>query len=333
MLTNNLHEIAKQMVAPGKGIFATDAHGSLEKRMAKHNVAFTPETRLAFRKMMYTTPGLGAYVSGVIMNNESVRVPELVSALVSQGILPGIKVDEGPAPMQGSPNEKIVKGLDGLSQRFQEYVGFGAKFAKWRAIITIGEGTPTEANIAQQAKDLASYAHMAQEAGLAPIVEPETLMDGSHTQARCAEITEHVLKTVFSELKAAEINYAGMILKPNMVVSGKESGEKITSEQVAKMTLKVLKSVVPTEVPGIAFLSGGLSELDATANLNAINKIGGAPWRLTFSFERALQGSTLETWSGKDENVSAAQQKLLHRAKMNSLASMGKYSSDLELIT
>lgn len=321
------------MVAPGKGIFATDAHGSLEKRMAKHAILFTPETRLAFRKMMYTTPGLGEYVSGVIMNNESVRIPELVAVLVAQGILPGIKVDEGPSPMPGSANEKIVNGLDGLPRRFQEYVGFGAKFAKWRAIITIGDGIPTEANISQQAKDLASYARVAQEAGLAPIVEPETLMDGNHTIEQCAEVTEHVLKTVFAELKAVGIDYAGMILKPNMIVSGKESREKITPEQVGEMTLKVLKSVVPAEVPGIAFLSGGLSELDATANLNAINKVGGAPWRLTFSFERALQGSTMETWSGKDENVTAAQQKLLHRAKMNSLASMGMYSPDLELIT
>lgn len=331
MPTNNLHTVAKQLVAKGKGIFATDAHGSLEKRLGKVGIAFTPENRLAFRKMLYTTPGLGEYLAGVIMNNESVRIPELIGYLIKAGIMPGIKVDEGYGPMPESPNEKIVKGLDGLADRFKEYVGMGAKFAKWRAVITIGDDLPTDLNLNQQAKDLTSYALLSQEAGLTPIVEPESVMEGKHSMARCAEVTEHVLKTVFHELKAGGVDFKGMILKPNFVVPGKESGEQVTPVQVAHATIKVLKAVVPHEVPGISFLSGGLSELDATANLNAVNQIGELPWHVTFSFERALQGSILEAWQGKPENVPAAQAKLLHRAKMNSLASMGKYSKEMEV--
>ena len=319
-MQNNLHAIAKQLVTPGKGIFATDAHGSLEKRLAKVNVAFTPENRYAFRKMLYTTPGLGNYISGVIMNSESIRIADLVADVQKAGILPGIKVDEGYGPMPESPSEKIVKGLDGLADRFKEYVGLGAKFAKWRGVITIGDGLPTELNINQQAKDLSAYAILAQEAGLPPIVEPESVMEGNHSMTRCAEVTEHVLRTVFKEHRATGIDLEGMILKPNFVVPGKDSGEKRSAEEIAEATLKVLLAVVPKEVPGIAFLSGGLSELDATANLNAIHKIGGFPWRITFSFERALQGSILETWRGQPENTQAAQAKLLERAKANSEA-------------
>lgn len=322
------------MVAPGKGILAADeSTGTIEKRFAKINVENTPENRRAYREMLCTTPGLEQYISGVILYEETLRdttstgqtFPQLLS---SRGILPGIKVDQGTKDMDGSPEEKLTKGLDGLPARLAEFVSLGAKFAKWRAVITIGEGLPTEANIRQNAKDLAQYARMCQDAGLVPIVEPEVLMDGAHTSERCREVSQASLTAVFEELSAAGVAMEGMILKTNMVVPGKESGESMVTEKVASDTAALFKKVLPNNLTGQAFLSGGQSEVEATANLNAINRMGPYSWNLSFSYGRALQDSALKTWVGKAENTIAAQEKLLHRAKMNSLATQGKYTGE-----
>ncbi|HEY4514013.1 MAG TPA: class I fructose-bisphosphate aldolase [Candidatus Paceibacterota bacterium] len=331
----DLEKIARQMVTRGKGILAADESSStIEKKFTKVGIPCTEATRREYRGLFFTSEGFGEYISGVILYDETIRQShrdgrKLVSIIEDAGVLPGIKVDLGLKEMDGSPNEKITKGLEGLAERLKEYAGLGAKFAKWRAVINIGEGIPTDANIRQNAKDLAAYAKACQEAGIVPIVEPEVMMDGAHTIEKCEDASERTLKAIFEELKKANVALPGMILKTNMVLPGKENG-KATPEEIALRTVNVFRRVLPDDLPGQAFLSGGQSEVEATENLNAINKMGPHPWNLTFSYGRALQDSALRAWGGKSENIPAAQKAFLHRAKMNSLATLGKYSTDLE---
>lgn len=336
MSEQELKQTAKAMVAPGKGILAADeSFPSIEKRFKKIDLPSTEENRRTYRELLFTTPGMGEFISGVILFDETIRQSakdgrSFVEVLRSEGAIPGIKVDQGVEAMQSLPNEKITKGLDGLPERLAEYAKLGAKFTKWRAVITIGDGTPTEENIRQNAKTLAKFAKYSQEAGLVPMVEPETLMDGTHNMDRCAEVTAKVLKVVFEELNNEGVSLPGAILKTNMVVPGKESGETVTSEQIAEATLIVLRKVVPKEIGGIVFLSGGQSETEATANLNAMNKVGEQPWQLSFSYGRALQDSALKTWGGKSENVKTAQDAFSKRAKLNAAARQGKYAPEME---
>ncbi|TSC86551.1 MAG: fructose-bisphosphate aldolase, class I [Parcubacteria group bacterium Gr01-1014_8] len=330
----SLQSIAKQMVAKGKGILAADeSSGTIERKFAKVGLTSTEDNRRAYRGMLFTSPGIGNYISGAILFDETIKqkAPDgrtMVSILEAEGILPGIKVDQGTKDMEGSPGEKITKGLDGLGERLKEYATLGAKFAKWRSVITIGNGIPTDANIKQQTKDLAAYALECQKAGIVPMVEPEVLMDGGHTIERCVEASEKTLTALFEELKAAGVDISGTILKTNMMVPGKESGTRATPEQVADATVAVFKKVLPNDLPGQAFLSGGQEDVEATENLNAINKKGPFPWNLSFSYGRALQDSALKAWNGKSENIIAAQQVFLKRAKMNSLATEGKYKGE-----
>lgn len=344
MNLEELNKIAEQMVAPRKGILAADeSTPTIGKRFDKINIENTEANRQAYRQLLFTTPDIGKYISGVIMYDETIRQStedgkSFVSVLQNAGVLPGIKVDQGTAPDENSPNEKITKGLEGLSERLKEYVSLGAKFAKWRAVITIDkpQGLPTDENLKRNARDLAEYAKNCQEVGLVPIVEPEVLMDGkpaNHDIKKCAEVTEKTLNYVFEELKNLEVAIEGIILKPNMIVPGKESIEKATPEEIAEATVNLFKKILPENLPGIVFLSGGQSEIEATENLNAINKLDSLPWRLSFSYGRALQDGALKAWSGKKENVSDAQKVFLHRAKMNSLATLGQYSSELEKLS
>ena len=334
MDTKQLNAIALQMVAPGKGILAADESTSTAgKRFEKIGLENTETNRRDYREMLFTAPEIGEYISGVIMYDETFRqssaegVP-FVKLLESESVLPGIKVDEGTYDMPGSSTEKLTKGLEGLPPRLAEYAQMGAKFTKWRAVITIGENIPTDANIRQNAKDLAAYAKMVQDAGMVPMVEPETLMDADNSLQKCAEVSEKVLTAVFEELKNAGVAMEGMILKTGMVVPGKKSGEKATSAQVADATLAVFKKTLPDNLPGQAFLSGGQSEVEATANLNEMNKRGPLPWKLSFSYGRALQDSALQAWAGKSENVARGQVALIERAKKNSQATLGTYQGE-----
>ena len=339
----NLKKVAEQMVAPGKGILAADeSTGTIEKKFAKVGIPCTEDTRRAYRELFFTTPGIGEYISGVILYDETIRQSastgeKFVTILENAGVLPGIKVDQGLKEMEGSPNEKVTKGLDGLPVRLKEYAELGARFAKWRAVITIdppaGGGLPTDENIKQNAEILASYAKHCQEAGIVPIVEPEVLMDGSHDIFACRDASERTLTAVFDALKKAGVAIDGMILKTNMVVPAKECPKQATPEEIAEATLGLFKEVLPKELVGQAFLSGGQSELEATANLSAINNppAGGTlPWKMSFSYGRALQNSALKAWNGKAENVKSAQKVFIHRAQMNSLATLGKYSKEME---
>lgn len=334
MNNESLKKIAGEILDNGRGILAADeSTGTIAKRFEKIALENTEDNRRAYREMLFTATGFGDYISGVIMYDETFRqsasTGEKFTALLErEGAHPGIKVDEGTMEMPDSPLEKTTKGLEGLPPRMKEYFELGAKFAKWRAVYTISDTLPSDANIRENAKGLAGYAKACQEAGIVPIVEPEILMDGSHTQARCEEVTEKVLTAVFEELNTAGVSLEGMILKPNMVVPGSESGAKATPDEIAEATLRVFNKTVPHEVPGIAFLSGGQSEVEATANLQAMNARGPHPWKLTFSYGRALQDSALKTWAGKPENVPAAQQVLLERAKKNSLAAKGEYTGE-----
>jgi len=333
---SELGKIAKQMVAPGKGILAADeSEKTMGKRFASINLENNEDNRKAFREMLLTAPGEAEYISGVILHDETIRqsLPDgrsFVSILQKEGILPGIKVDLGLAPMSEGSLEQVTKGLDGLDARLKEYVSLGAKFCKWRSVITIGDGIPTDANVRQNAKDLAAYALVCQQNGLVPMVEPEVLIEGEHSFEQAEEASTKILTALFEELKNAGVALEGTILKTSMVVSGKESGTVETPEQVAAATLRVFKKVLPKELAGEAFLSGGQGDIQATENLNAINPAGDKPWPLTFSFARALQDAATKTWQGKKENLAAAQKVFLHRAKMNSLASLGKYSPDME---
>jgi len=329
---------ARALVAKGKGILAADeSFGTIEKRFTKLGIKSTEENRRAYRDMLFTTEGVGEYVSGVILFDETIRQSAkdgtpFVKVLERQGIIPGIKVDTGAKPLAGFPDEKITEGLDGLRERLAEYRALGAGFAKWRAVLTIGHGLPTRFCIDANAHALARYAALCQEAGLVPIVEPEVLMDGDHTIQRCETVTEATLKSVYFHLHAHRVVLEGTLLKPNMVLSGKDCPKQAGVAEVAEATVRTLVRCVPAAVPGIVFLSGGQSAEDATAHLSAMNAMGGLPWEVSFSYGRALQAPALDAWHGKSANVPAAQQAFHHRAKLNSAARYGKYSKKMEAV-
>jgi fructose-bisphosphate aldolase class I len=336
MAEETLEGTAQALVAPGKGILAADeSTGTIEKRLKSIEVESTEENRRDYREMLFTTAGLGDHISGVILYDETIRqstregVP-FTKVLVDAGVIPGIKVDLGAKPLAGAEGEKVTEGLDGLRERLTEYRELGAKFTKWRAVIEIGESRPSAYCIHVNAHALARYAALSQEAGLVPIVEPEVLMDGGHTLDRCYEVTEATLESVFNELFSQRVVYERMLLKPNMVISGKECSEQAGPEQVAKATVRCFRSVVPAAVPGIVFLSGGQSDEQATANLNAMNATGSHPWQLSFSYGRALQAPSLKAWRGDEANVQAGQDALAHRARLNGAARDGSYTPDME---
>jgi fructose-bisphosphate aldolase, class I len=317
-----LKEIAKQLVSDGKGILAADESiGTIGKRFALLHIDSTEENRIAYREMLFTTPDIEKYISGVILFDETIHQStqggqSFVSVLTEKGIIPGIKVDEGKVALPNSPNEYITEGLDGLEDRLKKYYELGARFAKWRAVITIGEGLPTDEDIRIDAERLAKYAKICQEHNIVPIVEPEVLMEGIHTQERCYEVTELVLTHVFDQLVRKDVELDSMLLKPNMIVSGNKSGEQISSIQVAQKTLDCFMKHVPAEVPGIVFLSGGQSEEEARNNLQEMHKLEKKyAWELSFSFGRALQTSALKVWGGKKENILEAQQVFFGVAK------------------
>ncbi len=336
MKTENLESVAKKLVAPGKGILAADeSSGTIEKRFKTINIPSTEENRRAYREILFTTAGAGEFISGVILYDETIRQKTrdgrtFVEALEQQGIIPGIKVDKGAKPMANFHGEKITEGLDGLRERLAEYRKLGARFAKWRAVIAIGEGIPTDTCIASNAELLARYAALCQEADLVPIVEPEVLMDGAHTIERYFEVTQETLESVFHALYEHRVVLEGMLLKPNMVLSGKECPQQASVQEVAKATVRCMRQVVPPAVPGIVFLSGGQSDLQATEHLNAMNRIEGLPWQLSFSYGRALQAPVLEAWKGDPAKVADAQNAFHHRAFCNSKARFGKYTEEME---
>jgi fructose-bisphosphate aldolase class I len=335
-MNNALHDTAHALVAPGKGILAADeSGGTIAKRLDSIGVPSSEENRRAYRELLFTTPGAEQFISGVILFDETIRqsaadgtpFPRL---LEGRGMIPGIKVDTGAKPLALSAGETVTEGLDGLRERFEEYRGLGARFAKWRATYSIGDRRPSDDCVWVNAHALARYAALAQEAGLVPIVEPEVLMDGAHTIEDSARATGRVLQAVYTELHDQRIGYAGTLLKPNMVLSGYEAAHRSGPEEVAERTLECLYRHVPAEVPGIVFLSGGQSDEDATIHLNAMNATGPHPWQLSFSYGRALQSPALKTWRGQSENAPAAQRALHHRAHMNSAATSGSYTAALE---
>lgn len=337
MNLDELNAIAKKMVAPGKGILAADeSTGTIQKRFDKIGVTNTEDNRRDYREMLFRTEKtMKEHISGVILFDETIRQKAkdgttLVKLIEAAGAVPGIKVDAGAKPLAGAPGETITEGLDGLRERFVEYHKLGARFAKWRGVYEIADGKPSHNAIHANAQALARYAALAQENGIVPIVEPELLMDGDHTIERCEVVTEWILKEVFQELYFAGVALEGIVLKPNMIVPGMKCAKQNSAEEVAERTVRVLKRCVPGAVPGIAFLSGGQSDQDATAHLSAMNAIGGLPWPLTFSYGRALQAAPQKAWSGKVENVAAGQAAFAHRALMNSLAALGKWTKDAE---
>lgn len=338
MSAHGLAAIAKAMVTPGKGILAADeSTGTIEKRFAGIKVENAEENRRAYRDMLFSAKGLSQAISGVILYDETIRQKSangtpFVEWLAKNGILPGIKVDTGAKDLVRCPGEKVTEGLDGLAKRCAEYAKMGAKFAKWRAVITIGQDMPSSTCIAANAHALARYAAICQAAGLVPIVEPEVLMDGDHAIERCEEVTEWTFNAVYEALYMNRVVLEHSILKPSMVISGKSCSQQAGVEEVAERTVRILKRTVPAAVAGIVFLSGGQSDEIATAHLNAMNKMfaGNLPWPLSFSYGRALQQPALKAWKGSAANVAAAQAALLHRARMNSLACLGRYTPDLE---
>jgi fructose-bisphosphate aldolase, class I len=331
-----LQDTARELVSPNKGILAADeSFGTIEKRFKALSIESTDDTRRSYRELLFTTPNAEEYISGVILFDETIRGNakdgnNFARILETKGIIPGIKVDKGTVELANFPNEKITEGLDGLRSRLEEYKNFGARFTKWRGVITIGDGIPTDTLIHSTAELLARYAALAQEYDLVPIVEPEVLMDGNHDMDTCRKVTYKTLKTVFMRLSDHRVHLSGMLLKPNMIVPGKDSGQSITPSKVAEATVHVLKEVVPAEVPGIVFLSGGMSSVEATSCLNEMNKDDNLPWQLSFSYGRALQEDALNTWHGDDANWETAQKVFLHRAKMNSHARNGTYTEELE---
>ena len=337
MNLTELNKIAVAMVQPGKGILAADeSSGTIKKRFDAIGVESTEDTRRDYREMLFRSAEGMKHISGVILYDETIWQKAkdgtpLVELIKKAGTIPGIKVDEGTKPLPECPGEVVTVGLDKLADRLPKYYEQGARFAKWRAVIDIATGgIPSYTCIRANAHALARYAALCQAAQIVPIVEPEVLMDGDHDVERCQQVTELVLKLQFEELYFNRVALEGMVLKPNMVISGKKSGKRAGIEEVAERTVKVLKNCVPGAVPGIAFLSGGQSDEEATAHLDAMNKIGNLPWRLTFSYGRALQHAPQTTWKGKSENVAAAQRAFSHRAKMNGLAALGQWKSDLE---
>ena len=336
MSKQELENVARAMVAKGKGILAADeSMGTIKRRFDSINIESNEANRRAYRDMLFTTPGIEDAISGVILFDETLRTkandgtpfPQL---LAKKGILPGIKVDKGPVEIPGFPGEVVTEGLDGLRGRLKEYKELGAKFAKWRAVITIGDAIPTYMCIKANGHALGRYAALCQEAGIVPIVEPEVLLDGNHSIERCEDVTEETLRTTFEELAEQRVHLEGMVLKPSMVVSGKDNARQAGMEEVAERTIRCLKRTVPAAVPGIAFLSGGQSAVSATEHLNAMQKLGPLPWQVTFSYARALQDPALKAWKGEAANVGAAQKIFYHRAKMNSAARNGTYTKDME---
>jgi len=332
-----LNKVAEAMVAPGRGILAADeSTGTIKKRFDALGVESTADSRRDYREMLFRTKdAMAKYISGVILYDETIRQnakdgTPLVKLIAQAGSLPGIKVDKGTKPLPNCPGEVVTEGLDGLRERLAEYRGLGARFAKWRAVIDIGPGIPSYNCIAANAHALARYAALCQDEGIVPIVEPEVLMDGDHDIDRCYQITEWTLKTVFEQLYYARVALEGMVLKPNMAIAGKKSAKRAGVDEVAEKTVRLLKACVPAAVPGIAFLSGGQSDEEATAHLDAMNRMGPLPWRLTFSYGRALQAAPQKAWSGKSENAAAAQRAFGHRAMMNGLAAQGQWKADLE---
>jgi fructose-bisphosphate aldolase class I len=327
---------AQALVAPGKGILAADeSTPTMAKRLAAVGLESTEERRRAYRQLLFTAPGLGECISGVILFDETIRQrtddgTPFVDVLAAAGVVPGIKVDRGTTPLAGFPDETVTEGLDGLRARFDEYASLGARFAKWRAVIRIGDGRPTDTCLEANAHALARYAGLAQEAGLVPIVEPEVLMDGAHGLERCAEVTVAVLRRVYGQLAAHRVVLEASLLKPNMVITGTQCPVQADPHQVAEATIGALRQAVPAAVPGIVFLSGGQSDLQATANLDALNRRAPQPWELSFSFGRALQAPVLQAWAGRPDDVAAAQAALLHRAAMNGAARRGEYRAEFE---
>ena len=334
-----LEEVAEAMVLPGKGILAADeSTGTISSRLSQINTESSFETRNAYRDLLFSAEGIEEYISGVIMYDETFRQSSIADGkpypeyLMDKGILPGIKVDTGAHDLSGSEGEKITQGLDGLDDRLKEYRKMGARFAKWRAVINITEDNPSGYCISTNAHALARYAGLCQANDIVPIVEPEILMDGSHDIDDSFVVTEEVLHTVFFELYSQGVQYEQMILKPNMVLSGYDANDRASVDEVADATLQCFARTVPAAVPGVAFLSGGQSDEDATSHLNRMNQIldENKPWNLSFSYGRALQQPAIKTWLGKSENITAAQDALINRAKLNSLATVGKYSTDME---
>jgi fructose-bisphosphate aldolase class I len=331
-----LESVAQALVAKGKGILAADeSMGTIKRRFDSIKIESNENNRRAYREMLFATKGVEEAISGVILFDETIRTkasdgtpfPEL---LAKKGIIPGIKVDKGPVDLPEFPGEVVTEGLDGLRGRLKEYKELGAKFAKWRAVITIGNGIPTYTCLQANGHALARYAALCQEAEIVPIVEPEVLLDGNHTIERSQEVTEKTLKVTFSELFLQRVHLEGMILKPSMVVSGKDNPRQAGVEEVAQRTIQCLKRTVPAAVPGIAFLSGGQSAVSATEHLNAMNKLGLHPWQVSFSYARALQDPALKAWKGEAGNVTTAQRIFYHRAKMNSAARSGSYTPQME---
>jgi fructose-bisphosphate aldolase class I len=336
MNLKELSTVAKAMVANGKGILAADESSpTIKKRFDTIDTESTEENRRRYREMLFTTAGVADYIGGVILFDETIRqstsdgmpFPKYLNDL---GMIAGIKVDKGAKPLAAFPGETITEGLDGLRDRLKEYHGLGAKFSKWRAVITIGDGIPSDFCLRANAHALARYAALCQEAGLVPIVEPEVLMDGNHSIERCAEVTSRTLELVFGELADHRVELEGIVLKPNMVISGTDASNRAAPQQVAKATLDVLKEHVPAAVPGIAFLSGGQSAEEATEHLGLMNRMGSLPWELSFSYGRALQAPALEAWRGKERQFEAGQKALYKRARLNSLAHLGKYATEME---
>ena len=332
----SIHATAAALVQPGKGILAADeSNPTMAKRLGRVGLASTERTRRDYREMLLTTPGLSDHVSGVILFDETIRQQRssgmpFAQGLLRSGIIPGVKVDGGTTPLPRFPDEVVTQGLDGLPERLEEYVGLGARFAKWRAVIRIGAQMPTAACVDANAQTLARFAAAAQEAGLVPIVEPEVLMDGSHSMSRCAVVTAGVLRAVYAHLAHQRVDLAGTLLKPNMVLPGSGSSERVSDDDIARATLEVLRDTVPASVPGIVFLSGGQTPTQATARLDALNRRAPQPWQLSFSFGRALQAPVLDAWAASPDDRAAAQAALRDRARMNGLARRARWSADQE---
>ncbi len=336
MNTSQLIAVANQLVEPGRGLLAADESGpTIAKRLKEIDVESTEENRLAYRRLLLTTPGIEAFLSGVILFDETIRqsaeggtpLPEVLS---DKGVIPGIKVDKGAKPLAGFEGEKVTEGLDGLRERLAEYHELGARFAKWRAVIAIGEGMPTTACIEANAHALARYAALCQEADIVPIVEPEVLIDGDHTIEQCRQASAETWHQLFTQMHRQDVLLEGALLKASMVLSGKSCPEQASVEEVAEETVSLARELVPAAVPGIVFLSGGQSPVRATQHLDAMNRLGEQPWKLGFSYARALQEPVMQAWRGERANVEAAQQALYQRAKLNSEAMLGRYSSDME---
>lgn len=337
MANTSLAEIAWSLVADGRGLLAADETvRTITKRFGAHMIESTPESRRAYREMFFTTPDVAEFVGGVILHDETIRQRSsggtpLADLLAQEGIVPGIKVDAGAKPLAGAPRERITEGLDGLRERLEAYRQLGARFAKWRAVIRVGDGLPTRGCVLANADALARYAALCQEQGLLPVVEPEVLMDGAHTLDRCEEVTGRVLQAVFDALFEQHVSLEGMLLKPNMVIAGAGCPRQAPVEEVAAATLRTLQRHAPPAVPGIVFLSGGQDPVEATRHLDAINRLEGPkPWKLSFSYGRALQDEALAAWKGRSENLPAGQRAFHHRARCDCAAALGQYDDQLE---